>query len=319
MLKTIARRINIILLAFTFAVSGIGCTASENSSIAYRFASAEEGITLRMANTDYFDHLTQNDLDYRCGKQGATLDEFKTLAEAQGEDFTDEEKQKIDNAIAYIQKRFDEIGFKYPLNEEIVFIKSKMTDEPGAGGYTHGNQIYLKDYMLHLPEGKENYFDYIIAHEMFHILSRNDKQFRQEIYSVFGFTIIDEPDYSAELRSVFLSNPDVEKFDSYATFTINGTPMKCSVVTLLTKPYEEGDSFFKNCFSALVPVGSPDMYYTIDQVDDFYDVFGENTGYVITTEECIADNFAYAVVYGIDGREYENPELIQGILDKMKS
>lgn len=39
--------------------------------------------------------------------------------------------------------------------------------------------------------------------------------------------------------------------------------------------------------------------------------------YVIATEEGIADNFSSAVVYGMDGRKYKDPELIQSILDIM--
>jgi hypothetical protein len=50
-------------------------------------------------------------------------------------------------------------------------------------------------------------------------------------------------------------------------------------------------------------------------------VFGKNTGYVNDPEECLADNFSYALVYGIEGRDkqgYPNPEIIQGILDYLK-
>src|SRR5699024_6287928 len=65
--------------------------SSESAGIPYRFASASEGIELRMANTDYFENMTQNDLDYRVGKQGATLEEMKSLAREQGDEFTDAE------------------------------------------------------------------------------------------------------------------------------------------------------------------------------------------------------------------------------------
>ena len=42
-----------------------------------------------------------------------------------------------------------------------------------------------------------------------------------------------------------------------------------------------------------------------------------HTGYVTDPEECIADNFAYAMLYGMkdnDGNGYPNPEIIQGII-----
>ena len=46
-----------------------------------------------------------------------------------------------------------------------------------------------------------------------------------------------------------------------------------------------------------------------------------HTGYVTDPEECMADNFAYAMLYGMrgnDGNGYPNPEIIQGIIDNLK-
>ncbi|MDA3731020.1 hypothetical protein PBV87_05840 [Niameybacter massiliensis] len=283
--------------------------------IPHRYADAAEGIELRMANTDYFDNLTQNDLDYRTGKSGATLEEFKALAQNQGEDFTEEEKQVLEDSLARIQTRFKEIGFDYPLSAEIVFVKSKMGDEFGAVAYTHKNQIYLEGSNLEFMKDIPGLLDGLIVHELFHVLSRNDADFRQAIYSVLDFTIADEPDFTPELRAILGSNPDVEKFDSYAMFNIEGKPTKAVVVTLLKNPYKEGQNLFDNLSTGIVPYDNPDKYYTIDQVSNFWEVFGENSNYVITTEEGIADNFTSAVVHGMDGRKYKNPEIIQGILD----
>ena len=42
---------------------------------------------------------------------------------------------------------------------------------------------------------------------------------------------------------------------------------------------------------------------------------------IIDPEECMADNFAYAIVYGLDGQDgkgYNSPEIIEGIIDYLK-
>lgn len=290
-------------------------TATAECIIPYEFADAEEGIALRMANTDYFNNLTQNDLDYRTGKSGATLEEFKALAEQQGDTFTEEEKQAIADSIARIEDRFQEIGFSYPANSNVVFVKNKMKDEFGAVAYTQSNQIYLEGENLDFMQDMPTLLDGMIAHELFHVLSRNNPDFRQAIYNALGFTISEEPDFTPEIRAILGSNPDVEKFDSYALFDIEGQPTKAVVVTLLKNPYKEGQNLFDNFSTGIVPYDNPDRYYTIDEVPNFWEVFGENSAYVITTEEAIADNFTSAVVYGMDGREYKNPEIIQSILD----
>ena len=72
--------------------------------------------------------------------------------------------------------------------------------------------------------------------------------------------------------------------------------------------------------TALVPVDGTDAYYPKDQVSNFDQIFGTNTGYVIDPEECMADNFSYDVVYGMDGPNnegYSNPEIIEGIFEAL--
>ena len=116
-----------------------------------------------------------------------------------------------------------------------------------------------------------------------------------------------------------LSNPDVEHHDSYATFVIDGQEIDCFTAWITTKQYEKGVSGWSDYeTTALIPIDGTDIYYTREQASNFYEVFGENTQYVIDPEECMADNFMYAMLYGIsgkDGKGYPNPEIIQGIID----
>ena len=70
--------------------------------------------------------------------------------------------------------------------------------------------------------------------------------------------------------------------------------------------------------TALFPIDGTDIYYTKEQASNFDEVFGTNTGYTIDPEECMADNFADAMQYGMDGKNgqgYPNPEIIRGVLD----
>lgn len=53
-----------------------------------------------------------------------------------------------------------------------------------------------------------------------------------------------------------------------------------------------------------------------------YKLIGFNVAdqdYVFAPEECLADNFAYAVIYGTDGREYKSPQLIADIINFLKN
>lgn len=109
-----------------------------------------------------------------------------------------------------------------------------------------------------------------IAHELFHILSRNDLEFRQEMYAILGFTIAQEPEFSPETRAILAFTPDVEAFDSYAMFDINGQKIKCAIVTLLKSPYREGAYLVDNFSTGIVPYDTQGTYYTIDQILSFF-------------------------------------------------
>ena len=89
---------------------------------------------------------------------------------------------------------------------------------------------------------------------------------------------------------------------------------ECAVVFTTGKPFEKpGDRFFDDMVTGLVPIDDLLTMYTSDDAANFWDVFGENTDYVIDPEETLADNFAFLLTYGPDGLDYETPAIIEAI------
>ena len=132
--------------------------------------------------------------------------------------------------------------------------------------------------------------------------------------------------FSPDIQNRILANPDVEHIDNYAEFTINGEKRNCELLMFYSKTWEEayaeaGDeaTFFDFHEEVLVPIDALDTYYLAEEASDFWDVVGRNTDYVIAPEECMADNFGYALVYGLDGKDYQTPELIADILDALRN
>ncbi len=322
--------ISVITAVFVMTGCICSCAKKDGAHIPHRFASAEEGRELMLANNEnYYDHFSQNDLDFKMQKDGATMEEYKAFAAEQVLDFSGFEKSFINRRIKNIEKILDKNGYKLPELDEIVFIKTTMREELGASGYTHGTQIYLNStviatysFMSIFPDTAQ-LADELICHELFHCLTRNNPEFKKDMYSLIHFTVCDKdfelPDSVFEYH---ITNPDVEHHDSYATFIIDGKEVKCFTDFITTKHFKEAQSTFFACDeTALVPIDGTDIYYTPAQASNFDEVFGKNTGYVNDPEECLADNFAYALVYGIEGRDkqgYPNPEIIQGILDYLK-
>ena len=310
------------LLAF-IAVK-ICITEINAHKIPHRFATAEEGRKLLLAHTDYYDNFTQNDIDYRMKKSGASMDELLDATTAEIKSFNIIEKYIMDRSIAKMAKKLRKNGYELPPLEEIIYIKTDMRVEGGHSGYTHSNEIYLNstNILFSWIPGAGDYFEHLLWHELFHCLSRNNPDFRKEMYSLINFTVTDSDfEMPPSVAEKYFCNPDVEHHDSYATFVIDGNETDCFLVWICPVGYAEAGSpsGFRN-EAVLVPTDGTDTYYSIEQASNFDEVLGTNTDYVIDPEECMADNFADAMQYGVDGNAgqgYPNPEIIQGIIDRL--
>ncbi len=319
------RFISLILAAFLLI--GAACaesTAQETPMLTWHYASQEEGKELILGNVDYYNGFSQNDIDYRLQKLNGTLDEMRTFAEAQVLEFTEEEKLGLDQVMQKLIGICAENGYTLPITDEIVLIKTAMHEEGDAAAYTHGTQIYLGDSVTARltsdNERAKTSMLTLMAHELFHCLTRGSQEFRTAMYSIIHFTTQEEDFAIGEnIHAMMISNPDVEHHNSYATFEINGEEKQCVVVFVATKSFEKpGDMFFSAGATGLVPIDDSDQLYFLTDAANFDEVFGRNTGYVIDPEETMADNFSYALVYGENGREYPNPEIIKAILDYLK-
>jgi len=300
-----------LVLALLVLVLAAGVSEGERR-LGFRFADAAEAAELLLANRDYYENLNQMDLDYRMQKKGATLAELEAHAARQTRDYTPEEKETLTGIMADIEQRCKKAGYKLPAINNIVFAKTTMEEECGAMGYTHGTQIYLNGKFFDRDAVQQAE---IVAHEIFHCLTRNHPDFRKEMYEILGFTVVEKDfDFGPQVRSAMISNPDVERHNSYAAFNIGGKMMNCALVFTTKKPFEKpGDTFFTEMMVGLVPIDDLSFMYDSKEATNFFEVFGRNTDYVIDPEETLADNFAYTIVYGLDGKDYPSPEIIRAI------
>jgi hypothetical protein len=155
-----------------------------SNKINIRFASKEEGQQL-IKSSSYYNRLTQMDIDWRAKKQNASLAELIAMAQNNVRDFTDADKDLVIQAVKFIESRLDEFDCQLPLPPEIIFVNTTMEDEGSAGAYTSGNMIVLNQSCIVYP-----YIEELIAHELFHCITRHSPEFRQKMYSLIGFTVM---------------------------------------------------------------------------------------------------------------------------------
>ena len=311
--------LSMMLIAGCSAEAAVAETAWTTKLTAH-FATVEEGKQLMRDRTLFHDQITDSTLNFFLQRKGGTLEDYIEYSADQVMEFTPEEMQRVNDTLAWLQDVLERNGLQLPDPGGITFVKSTTQEALGSAGYTSAGTIFL-GWFVYSPEYyTDDMFRQVVVHEISHCLSRLYPEYRQALYSLIHFTVLDHDfDIPEEIRSRIIANPDVEHHDSYATFTINGVKKDCYLVFLSDSVFEKpGDTFFAGKYTGIVPLDEPRIY-RVDEVGDFWDVVGQNTDYAEDPEEVTATNFSYAIVNLDEGYEsFKSPEILEGIIAYLK-
>ncbi len=310
-----------IIITISVSGSAFELTGNEPSLINLAFMSPKEAAKLLTTEDTYTKHLTKFDLACLLNKPNGTKEELIQLISKQPLDWKEEEKAVLKEAAASLNQTSLKENYHLPLPREVRIIKSTMKEAGGAAGYTRGDYIVLSSDLLRQPASA---IREVLAHELFHILTRNNPEFRKNMYRLIGFTVSSKNmPYPADLKDYIISNPDVDRNDNYATFTINGKPLKCYMILYSKKEYTNGP-MFRYFNIGLVPLtdqlhpvqkNGKTVIYSTDDAADFYDKVGKNTNYILNPEEILAENFKFVLLGKKQGL---TPELLSDLHNLLK-
>lgn len=246
------------------------------------------------------------------------------------------EKQRFLDSLAVIQTAvLKSFGLKLPIEAETKYIDMPMTAFGDMTAFTSATRVYANmDRLMTRDKNTPGYAIRIMWHEMWHVISRNNPQLRKQMYSLIGFNVLpDEIEIPAEVKANILCNPDVERHDSYATFTIQGKPTDCML--LLYTPateYREGtslrdyvsgtDGYWLLALDKIThkPYKGENgnwVVYNCTEASDFNEMMsGGNTSYCDDPEECMADNFSFALT---SNTSLPNQKLLQDIINTLRN
>ena len=310
-----------LVLGLAAAYAETAAETAWTTELTARFASLDEGKQLMRGRTLFHEQITESTLDFFLQEKGGTLEDYIAYSEEQVMEFTPEEEQRVNAALAWLQDQLERNGLKLPDPGPITFVKTTCMEALGSAGYTSEGTIFLAWFVYSPEYYSDDVFLEIVMHELSHCLSRLFPEYRRALYSLVNFTVLDRDiEVPEEIRNRIIANPDVEHHNSYATFTIGGEKKDCYLVFLTDSVFENpGDTFFDGMYSGVVPLDGSAVY-RVDEVDDFWDVVGRNTNYVEDPEELMATNFAYAIMHLEDGYgDFASPEILEGIVDYLKT
>lgn len=268
------------------------------AQINLHYIDANEARTLLSKEDATTRQWSRFDYEARLGKKGGTRQELMRFIADQARDWSKEDKQRMQEAADSLNSHIKALNLSLTLPQEIRILKTTMAEEGGAGGYTRMDYIVVEEQIARM---KPQQASYLLAHELFHVLTRNNPDFREKMYKLIGFNIVPEEfEVPADLRDVVITNPDVNRFDSYARFRIKDEERPCAMLIYANKPYE-GGSFFNYLTIGLMPLkdgkaeqkDGKTVIYGIKDAENFFEQVGRNTNYIINPEEILAENFAF--------------------------
>lgn len=272
----------------------------------YKFVK-EEGLQVLASEDDYIRQFSKFDYQAKFGLDEKSAD-FELIASIYGKallDWNDDEMSRISRALESIEVKMQAYNFRMP--EELWLINEDGSIEGGAA-YTRGNAIILpRDFIGRLDEtGLER----LILHELFHVISRYNKDLRPEIYGIISYKECQDLVVEGDLADRLIANPDAPDLNYYIDCSYEGNTV--SFIPILYSDVSDispGESFFRYLQDDMIaveiveslpiPIKDEQGQYLVvskNKLEDYYDLIGDNTGYTYHPEETMADNFVLMVL-----------------------
>lgn len=251
---------------------------------------------------------------------------YLNFAREQATDWAEKDRIRIAKALEVIQPRLSDFDGLWPAT--VILIRSTGREEAGAP-HCRGNAIVWPAETLKSPP---SVLATILAHELFHILSRQSNERQTQLYGILGFTTHVPITLPAALEDRKLTNPDAPAIDCVITLDVDGVAVPFAPILLTresTYASLTGRSVFTELEFRLLQVkqvaggweaAMPEQPQLVapETLPEYFEKIGRNTNYIIHPEEILADNFAH-LIHPVG--QLEDPwvvERLQKILQTMR-
>lgn len=295
--------------------------SAEASALEFRYASVEEGRAILLGDDEWYAALGPAEIAIRMKALAPdkTADDLKDFYRGEVLAWSEEDISLQGDVITGSRLLFTAYENLFP--QTVWLVKASKRVE-GAMPHTRGNAIFVPETAGHISQ-------YVLLHELFHILSREQSSRRDTLYRLIGFKPcnLEETPWMKARR---LSNPDVPPGAYYLALK-EKTPG--AVIPWLHAAHDAFDPevpggfaghFGFGLLSVTVqegtckprqsPAGVPEILSPVD-VPGFHAAVGTNTGYIIHPEEVLADNFVFLLT---GQKDLPNPEIVERLGNWLK-
>jgi len=288
-----------------------------------RFASVAQGRSV-LGTVDEWMPLT-SELQ-RASTLGRTppvsVEEFRAFSAEAVLPWTEAQQVRWRKALQRLAPKF--AALRVPLPPEVLLISTDGRDAFG-NPYTRGHAVVLP--LAALPDKAEADV-YILAHELFHVVSRHTLALATRLYTTIGFESAAPLQWPGAWLPQRIANPDAPFDQHLMRTTVEGRAVALMPLLMAERAdLKAGESFFSvmevrllevtpgDATRPTVPVmsGGQPVWHTPEQAPDYLARLGGNTSYILHPEETMADNFAF-VAAGWPARNSELLAQIEAVL-----
>lgn len=301
MKKSISTLLALITINFAFAIECV-----DFSKVNFIFLDKTKGSVILNTEDDFTNNLSEFDMSARLKtSKKVSKEEYLNFISQQALDWSEEEKFYLNVAFSEIKDLFQKYEILIP--KEINLIKTTGAEEGNSAYCRNQNTIVFAKDMIQMNDlyaMKE-----LLIHELFHIFSKNNLDIRERLYNSIGFYKTKNLLFPQNLAKYKITNPDSVNNNYYFESTINGSKEKIMPILVASGDYDEekGGEFFNYLQLAFCSIEETENTSQIKIINNKYCIFplkmipnyisliGENTNYIIHTEEVLADNFVLLV------------------------
>ena len=268
----------------------------------------------------YTKALTPFDLAIRLNKPDAVEADYLQKAAAAVHNWTSSEAADLEQAFKAVEAYTARQKLKLGLPRVIQVIKTDGSEEFEAEGYTRGSRIILKI-------GPEPPSAHLVAHELFHVVSRANPALRDRVYAVFGFKACNPISLDDATRGQTITNPDCPVVEHYIELPFANRQVPFALVLYSKKPYKAGGNLGEYAAIGLIalkgdgrdkePVVTDGTFiiHELGEVPELFKKVGTNTQYLLHPEEISAEHFAMLVME----ESVREPKYLEGVKQALRN
>lgn len=318
------RRAGLLRLAPTLLLAWAACTQA--AGVEFTFASAAQGGTVLATQDDYVRAVADLERSARLHTADPlTVTAFVEHMRAQAQEWTEAEQQRLRLLFPLLNRFLAGIKNLPPV---ITLIKASPLLEDGMP-HTRANAIVLPAGMLRQPPGA---LARLMAHEVFHVLSRSNPALRERLYQSIGFKPCTRIEIPEKVNRIRISNPDAVESRHTIAVRYQGKPVEA----LPFIRFGSADADPRGGFASQIEVAwllveregttckalpgrRDELGIAPERFEGLREQIGENTAYLFHPEEILADNFAILFLNHAGGKPLPAPspqilERLHGIL-----